>query len=47
MTFADLFMPYHDTIIIPVSSDPFNLKIVERKGKNTNKYLKNEKKHLD
>ena len=32
--FANLCRPSHDSIIIPVSSDLFNLETLERKGKN-------------
>ena len=43
------FRPIHRVIIIPVSSDSFNLKIVERKEKKLQKYeyVKNEKSFLD
>ena len=38
----------HDIIIIPVSSDPFNMKAVEKKEKiHKNKYLDKEMSFLD
>ena len=33
VTLANLCKPFHNVIIVPVSSDPFNLKTVERKEK--------------
>ena len=33
ITFANLWKPIYDTIIIPASSDILNLETVERKGK--------------
>ena len=46
ITFANLCKPNHGVIVITVSSDPFNLEIVEKKAKklHTIEYLKNEKK---
>ena len=37
ITFANSRKPMHDVIIIPVSPDPLNLKILEREGKNYKK----------
>ena len=37
ITFANSRKPIHDVIIIPVSPDPLNLKIVEREEKNYKK----------
>ena len=37
ITFANLCRPIHDIIIIPVSSNPYNLKTEEREKMNTSK----------
>ena len=37
ITFANSCNPMHNVIIIPISPDPLNLKIVEREGKNYKK----------
>ena len=49
ITFANLYKSIHKVIITPVSSDPLNLEIVERKEKKLQKieYLENEKSFLD
>ena len=47
--FADLCNQMDEFIIIPVSSDPLNIEIVERSGKilQKNEYLKNKKSFLN
>ena len=49
ITFAKLCQPIHEVLIIPVSSDLFNLENVGKGEGITKKieYLKNEKSYLD
>ena len=48
-TFAKFYTSIYQVIITPVSSDPLNQEIMERKEKKLQKieYLKNEKSFLD
>ena len=50
ITFAKLCQPIHEVLIIPVSSDLFNLENVGKGGRGITKkieYPKNEKSYLD
>ena len=46
-TFANLRKPIQNIIIIPISSDPLNLKTVEREKLQKIEYAENEKRFLD
>ena len=47
ITFANLCKPIQNIIIIPVSSDPLNLKVVEKEKLQKIEYVENEKRFLD
>ena len=45
--FANLCKPIQNIIIIPVSSDPLNLKVVEKEKLQKIEYVENKKRFLD